>query len=103
MEYFQQALRPHLKMWDEATLFAAVWFIRYELGIKKIFYHTYEGGNLLKGLEGWPPPRSLYTKLPRKFCFQETSETPEFVEKRLPRKMRKQMREGKIRFYLMEL
>jgi len=50
-----------------------------ELGISKVYYHTYESGNYFKGLPEYSrPPRSLYTKLPKRFGFKETQEKPEF-------------------------
>jgi hypothetical protein len=43
-------------------------------------YHTFETGNRLKQISGSRrPPRSLYTALPRRFCFQETDARPGFL------------------------
>ncbi len=75
--YVHQVLQPYIQLWDEAMLAATIHFIRQELGIHHIFYHSYETGAMVKSCD---PPRSLYTQLPRKFCFQKTEEVPEFLQ-----------------------
>ena len=75
-EYVDTVLAPHIKVWDEAMLAATIWFLREELGIRRIYYHTHESGAALKRISYRKPPRSLYTALPRRFCFKETSERP---------------------------
>jgi hypothetical protein len=87
--YVDHVLSPHLKIWDEAMLTAAIWFLREELGIKRVFYHTYESGAALKGIRGRLPPRSLYTTLPKKFCFVTTREKPSFLESQRTRRKRR--------------
>ncbi|SEA42065.1 hypothetical protein SAMN05660964_01565 [Thiothrix caldifontis] len=84
MQQYREALRPYAKVWDEAMLTAALCFIRRELGIRDVFYHSYDTGNRLKGIERYyhlgKPPRYLYTELPKKFCFVPTSEAPDFLK-----------------------
>ena len=92
LEYIKQVLRSHMNQWDEAMLFAAIWFLREELGIRNIFYHTFESGNLLKGLEFCQPPRSLYTRLPARFCFQPTHELPLFLQRKVAKQTRKKLK-----------
>ncbi len=60
-------------------LWAAIGFIRDELGLAHIYYHSEQSGRLLKRITGGLPPRSLYVDLPRRFCFRETLEIPEFL------------------------
>lgn len=99
-KYLEEVLAPHIRMWDEAMLSATVWFLRQELGVFRIFYHTFDTGNRLKGIPGGChlPPRSLYTDLPKRFCFQETDRCPSFIERR------KHKREGPpMRFFLLEV
>jgi hypothetical protein len=75
--YFERVLSPHDDVWAEAMLSAALWFVREELRIHRIYYHSYRGGLLFKDLnEECGPPRSLYTTLPRRFCFSETKRAP---------------------------
>lgn len=74
---------PYARLWSEAMLAAAIWFLRRELGINGVFYHDYETGCALKGLHRWRPPRSLYTELPRRFCMQRTADAPRFLEAHL--------------------
>lgn len=79
--YVKQTLYPFYKIWDEAILTAAIQFSVEELGIKRIYYHTFDTGNKLKNITWGHPPRSLYTDLPKKFCFEITDEVPKFLAK----------------------
>ncbi len=79
LRYYYEEIRWHERVWDEAILAAALWFVKRELGISRIYYHTFETGNIMKQLTYSQPPRSLYTKLPRRFGFQKTDEAPKFL------------------------
>jgi len=90
--YYWELLKPYYKLWDEAMLNLVLTFAKEELGISQIFYHTFESGKYLKGYEpDWLPPRSIYTRLPKKFGFTETDNAPVFIqkEKYLRKKLRK--------------
>lgn len=77
-QYVQKSLKPYQQLWSEASLAAAIQFIREELGITTIYYHTYETGKKIKGI--WSdPPRSMYTKLPKQFGFKRTTDAPIFL------------------------
>lgn len=76
-QYFEQVMTPYMQFWDEAMLAATLHFIRNELGIKTVFYHSFETGATLKHCN---PPRFLYTELPRRFCFEKTTEMPAFLQ-----------------------
>ncbi|VUD62859.1 hypothetical protein TDB9533_03126 [Thalassocella blandensis] len=76
--YVENTLKPYKKIWAEASLTAAIQFIRNELGIRHIYYHTFETGCKIKQVMG-KPPRSIYTKLPKQFGFCETNEAPAFL------------------------
>ena len=93
-EYYEHMARIYANMWDEAMLSLAIHFGKEVLGLERVFYHTFETGNYLKGLDQYmsKPPRSLYTKLPRRFGFTETDEAPRLVkeEKYLKKKLRKE-------------
>ena len=78
-EYCNFVLPRYQATWAEAMLWATIAFLRDELGLHRIYYHSVDSGRLLKGIKGNQPPRSLYTDLPRKFCFAPTSEAPEFL------------------------
>jgi len=99
--YYQEVLKPYERIWDEAALSAAIWFIREELGLERIFYHTFETGNQIKGIKTDFPPRSLYTQLPRRFGFQETDEIPQFL--REVRHVRKLAQTHDLRWYRLDL
>lgn len=78
-------------MWHEAMLAATLEFSFEELGAAEVYYHTFETGRILKNIDCHKPPKSLYTALPKKFCFQETPQAPEFLQrdKKIKRKLRK--------------
>lgn len=78
LHFLELTLYRLYKIWDEALLTAALWFLKEELGVTTIWYHTFATGNTLKRIKD-PPPKSLYSKLPRRFCFKETKDQPEFL------------------------
>jgi hypothetical protein len=99
--YVDLILKPYVSDWDEAILCAAIRFIHTELGIRRIFYHTFDSGRRIKGICG-SPPRSLYTSLPKKFCFRVTEQCPEFLRHKLYRKIRS-ARRREYRFFELEI
>lgn len=78
---YLETTRPYKSIWSEALLHAAVVFAKQELGIPNVWMHTYESGNLFKDLKYSKPPRSLYTKLPKKYGFEQTVQGPLFLRK----------------------
>jgi|GEM_PF-460844 len=100
--YYETAVVPHLKIWDEALLAAALFFLIDEIGVKEIFYHTVESGKVIKQLEDYPPPRSIYSDLPKKFCFKKTTEIPAFLEEPLKYRSTEEGREIKPEFFKLE-
>lgn len=90
VKYVQQVLMPYVKIWDEAILAAVLSFVRNELGISRVYYHSYESGPMLKCING-STPRYLYTALPKRFCFEKTDENPDFLQKdrRFKQRLRK--------------
>lgn len=101
---YYEFLKPFFKVWDESVLSAVIWLAKEELGIDKIYYHTFEGGKTMKRFEsGYSlPPRSLYTKLPKRFGFELTDEAPEFLkgERYLKRIFKKN---NKLNWFVMQL
>lgn len=91
LKYTQDVLSRHNKNWQEITLYYAIKLIQEEIGINKIYYHSYETGALLKNIEGRLPPKSLYTDLPKRFCFTPCDTGPKFITKdcRVKRKLKK--------------
>lgn len=90
-QYIEGVMKPYLKLWDEAMLSAAITFIVEELGLYTLYYHSFETGCKVKNIHYNHPPRSLYTKLPRKFGFRETDKAPVFIrqDKNARRKLKK--------------
>jgi hypothetical protein len=74
--YWTRVLAHHRAWWPEATLFAALWLLFEQLRIRRIYFHTPEGGVQRKRIRGSAPPRSLYTQLPRRFGFEVTPQGP---------------------------
>ncbi len=89
--YLEHILKPYYNIWAEAMLAATLWFLHVELGINRIFYHDYATGCQLKKITGRKPPRSIYTDLPRQFCFKQTTQAPEFLlqDKRFSKRLKK--------------
>lgn len=79
IDYWEQRLRLSRQFWDEAMLCAALQFIVREPGIRQIYYHSPVSGTRLKGAKD--APVSLYSDLPRRFCFEKTEALPKFVRK----------------------
>ena len=91
IRYVDEVLTPYRRMWAEAMLAATLMFLREELGLRVIYYHSHETGSRVKSMGEWLPPRSLYTDLPRRFCFEETRDCPTFLlaDKAFRRKYRR--------------
>jgi len=77
--YARDVLGPYEGIWQEAMLAAAIGFVREEIGLGTIDFHTWETGVASKRMQDWPPPRSTYSRLPRRFCFVECDEPPRFL------------------------
>ncbi len=97
--YIESTLQPHMVLWQEAMLASAIWFLREEIGIRTIYYHTFEFGCQLKRITRKKPPRSLYTQLPSRFCFEKTDHGPTFLMEKNNRKMRHLMKNTTQQFY----
>lgn len=85
-EYWNGRLALARRVWDEAILSAALRLIVAELGLRRVFYHTPESGVRYKGDGAKDAPLSVYTELPRRFCFRRTDETPRFLDRKTTRK-----------------
>ncbi len=78
--YDRDVLAPYAKQWADAVLAAALEYLVTMCGIRRVYYHTFKSCVTLKDLsKGRQPPRSLYTDLPKRFCFEETAEPPGFI------------------------
>ncbi|MCW8876103.1 MAG: hypothetical protein OQJ89_10520 [Kangiellaceae bacterium] len=91
LQYTGELLNKYQKSWMEVTLFYAIELIKEEIGIGNIFYHSYETGAVVKNISGTLPPRSLYTQLPKKFCFTQCKEGPGFImeDRKAKRRLKK--------------
>jgi len=89
------------KHWQEAMLSAAIWFLVCEIGMRCIYYHTDTTGSFLKRITGTKPPKSLYTELPKRFCFDETAEVPQLLANERDWSRRVKACEEPLRFFRM--
>ena len=94
--YIKEVLGAYGAVWDEAILTATLQLLWEEIGVERIFYHTYQTGCILKNCK---PPRSLYTQVPKRFCFQRTTEAPKFLGKQME-KMSKRLK-GDFAFWVL--
>jgi hypothetical protein len=81
VRYVECVLAPYASVWQECVLALAIEFSYATLGARRVFFHTYEGGKVMKRM--WyrrQPPRSLYTRLPERFCFTRTRVSPRMFE-----------------------
>lgn len=102
LDYWEKEMKRHVAIWDEAMLTATLDFLHREIGVRRVFYHTHEGGAILKHIRRSLPPRSLYTTLPRKFCFRLTEEIPEMLASCASWHARSPRVRSGIRFHLLE-
>ena len=98
--YFE-TMTYYMNIWEEATLSLALHFIKSELGLNTVYYHDFDCGNYLKQIKGSLPPRSLYTKLPKKFGFEQTGEAPEFLKKE--RYLKKKLKQRDLKWWVLNL
>lgn len=104
LTYVACVLQPHVACWSEATLAAAIGFAKEHLGVRRIFYNTFEGGNWLKQLDGTKqPPRYLYSTLPRRFCFEKTRQRPRALSRERHHEVRERLTRRTLEWYLLEL
>ncbi len=94
-------LKQYQKMWEEATLSLAIHFAKHELGLSDIYYHDFDSGNLLKGLTDEKPPRSLYTRLPKRFCFEPTDRAPAMLKN--DKYVRRILKKNRLKWWKLEI
>jgi len=77
---YLKSFSAYRTVWSEALLHAAVQFAKTELGLEHIWMHSFESGNLFKELKWSKPPKSLYSKLPKKYGFEARADGPAFLK-----------------------
>jgi len=79
-KYYETLVKPLKAIWDEAILCATLEFLANDIGAKDVYFYDYDTGLKLKSLEqDFGPPKSLYTKLPKKFGFKTVTHAPTFI------------------------
>lgn len=77
------------KIWPRAMLLATLMLLRDEFACRTVWMHQPKAGAIYKGIDGVHPPRSLYTSLPKSFCFEPTQAVPPFLQREKRRKLRR--------------
>ena len=93
IKYCQILEQHYSSIWAEAMLSAVLFFVKSELGLKQVYYHSSQSGAQIKNIRWTKPPKSLYSTLPRAFCFSKTACGPQMLHddvryKRLRRKLK---------------
>ena len=106
--YCEEVLPRYGDGWQETMMAAVLNFIVSELGIRKIYFHEFDSGNALKRINARysAPPRSIYTSLPRRFCYRLVEDEPRFIEQYRNRPKSKSARArfpGELKFWLLDL
>lgn len=90
------------RIWPRAALLATLIVLRDWLHVEKVWMHRPEIGVVLKRIAGTAPLRSLYSSLPKSFCFRPTRERPQMLQS-LPAKLTKRLpKEGPV-FWMMDV
>jgi len=89
------------RIWPRALMLAALVLIRDEFACRTVWMHQPGAGELFKGMEGAKPPRSLYTALPKSFCFAPVRSWPGFL-KRLPNRRINRLPDSEPLFWRLE-
>ncbi len=100
--YCDLVLRRHANDWAEVALSAAIEFVTREIGVSQIWYHDSDTGARVKRIKWSKPPRSIYTSLPRSFCFEKTSQAPDFLVSAAQKNLGRRMRRGQEAFWRMD-
>lgn len=99
-EYEQALQQKYAKIWAEVMMLAVLVLLRDEFAIREVWMHQPEPGAQLKGITwGRLPPRSIYTRLPRSFGFEPTSEMPGFLGSKQRSAARKAVPNGQPVFW----
>lgn len=98
-DYANKTLAVHRRLWSEAMLAAAIWFLTEEIGISWIWYHDFDTGARLKKITCTKPPRSLYTDLPKRFCFERVNAAPALLSEKATRPLKRSLQQGNAHFW----
>ncbi|KAJ54860.1 hypothetical protein ACMU_13935 [Actibacterium mucosum KCTC 23349] len=101
-QYEAGLVRLYGKIWPRVMMLAVLTLLCDQLGVQTVWMHQPEAGVALKNIHGTPPPRSLYTDLPRRFCFAATRDRPPFLRS-LPKQRTKRLPKSGPLFWRLEL
>lgn len=101
--YLKERYPTLRRIWPRAMLLATLELLRDTLGITRVFCHSPDAGARLKRIGGTPPPRSLYSSLPRRFTFQKTWNPPEFLKADRSVRLRQQILDPETWWWVLQL
>ncbi len=91
--YEREVIRRYAKSWPSVMMLAVLMLLRETLGVRTVWMHQPEPGAVLKGITwGGQPPRSLYTRVPKRFGFVPVRDLPPFLERPRDGTLRKILR-----------
>lgn len=77
--YEAELIARYARVWSTVMMLSVLALVRQEFAIREVFLHRPDVGYALKGMWGPAPPRSLYTQLPKAFCFRPTMDVPRIL------------------------
>lgn len=103
MERYEAGLvAQYGRIWSRVMLLATLVVLREWLHVGRVWMHRPDTGVVLKRIAGAAPPRSLYSALPKAFCFAPTRVRPQMLH-RLPARVTKRLpKEGPV-FWALDL
>ncbi|MEM6974545.1 MAG: hypothetical protein AAF577_17315 [Pseudomonadota bacterium] len=103
LQAYRTVLAPFVNSWPATMLSAVIDFARRELGAERLWMHRPETGAALKRITDVLPPRSLYTDLPRRFCFTQLQEAPWFLSAAARKRLSQTCSRGVPLFWRLDL
>ncbi|HSF95732.1 MAG TPA: hypothetical protein VLA52_11965 [Thermohalobaculum sp.] len=101
-EYLQEVMPVYERGWERVSLLAALMFLA-GAGLRRVYLHETTAGARLKRIRWVKPPRSLYTDLPSRFCFEPTNDAPAFLMRDRGKAVRNLRRSGRPVFWRLTL
>ncbi|MCP5071906.1 MAG: hypothetical protein GY947_01260 [Rhodobacteraceae bacterium] len=97
--YETALVKAYGRDWQRVCLLAALILLVDEFGCHEVFMHQPDAGAALKDIRYSYPPRSLYSQLPKSFCFEPTRDVPEFLRRPASKTLRRLRGGGKPLFW----
>lgn len=104
LESYEAGLRAaYAQDWAKFAMLATLTLLFDEFAVRDIWMHQPGPGAVLKNIHGTPPPRSLYTDLPKSFGFRPTHDVPAFLERPCRKALKRLRQRGDPLFWRLQL